>query len=509
MVLILFAAGLLITYFNSVTTERMLFLDAEDSAELIAAEFNLATSTSTEVEPSILTANARLALRLLPDAEFIGFFKKVGPDSIVLAANAGRTLTKAELEFLRTTFLKSGNVKPPLSAVRTGSSLFSYSILRFGKDQIWGYALTEITLSKVRQVVRRNQETGAIITLLVSVLASILLLFAMRLTFLKPFGDLAGAMRDVAGGNMDARFIPSSGEEFKTISRIFNNMIGDLKKAHEINRTKMLEKEEYNIRLQKEIELATNELKQKTTEIISLQEQLRSFESQAALGKLATKLAHEVGSPLNAIYASVQLLLENDISSEERRKLGVIQRQVENMISIINRALQARKIAVPAKIKSPVRSLIDEVKSVMESKLRETSIRLNVRLDTPELVLNADPVQIQQVLINLINNSIEAITAKRRNGRQETIGLRVYEEKAQGGSQIRINVEDNGGGVSQDIVGQLFVDFINSKKPNGNGIGLVICKEIVESHGGKIFLARTSETGSTFSVLLPGGANEG
>ena len=85
-VLILFAAGLLITYFNSIATEKMLFRDAESSAQLIAAEFNLATRSTMKTDTLTLEVNARLALRLLHEAEFIAFFRRVGPDSLSLVA---------------------------------------------------------------------------------------------------------------------------------------------------------------------------------------------------------------------------------------------------------------------------------------------------------------------------------------------------------------------------------------------------------------------------------------
>ncbi|MCL4511730.1 MAG: ATP-binding protein [Bacteroidetes bacterium] len=502
-VLILFASGILITYFNSVATERMLFRDAENSSELIAAEFNLATRSSPKVDTAILKSSARLALRLLPDAEFIGFFQKSDPDSMSLAAFAGRPLAEKELSFIKTTLTNVTATKVSVSTIRSGNSLYSYSILRYNKGQVWGYALTEVTLSKVRQTVRRSQATGAVITLVVSILASILLLLAMRLTFLRPFGDLAKGMREAAGGNMDARLSLSSGTEFRTLSTIFNEMMSELQKAHEIIRSEVKRQEDYNVRLQKDIALAIDTLREKSGEIISLQEKLRIFESQAALGKVASKLAHELGSPLNAIYTSVQLLLENDISAEEKRKLAVIQRQVETMIAIINRSLQARKIAMPVKQKVVLKNLVEETRSVMEPKMRGESIKLDVQLDKPLTILYADPVQIQQVLINLLNNSIEAIEARESKDLQGKIALKAYEDKEQEIENIRFDISDNGGGVSQEVVGQLFNDFINSKKPNGNGIGLVICKEIVDRHGGRIFLSRTSENGSTFSVILP------
>ncbi len=287
-VLILFATGLLITYFNSIATESMLFRDAEGSAQLIAAEFNLATRSSMNIDRRTLEVNARLALRLLHEAEFIAFFQKVGPDSLALVASAGTVPPENHLTFVRTTLVKDFMRKTPVSSARYGKSLYSYSVLLRDRDKVWGYAVTEVTLRSVRETVRRNLVVGAGITLAVSVFASILLLFAMRLTFLRPFGDLEKAMRDAAGGNMDRRLSLSSGTEFRTLSSIYNEMMTELQRAHEISITEVKRQEEYNDRLKKEIAMAMESLVEKSNEIMAMQEKLRLFESQASLGKVAS-----------------------------------------------------------------------------------------------------------------------------------------------------------------------------------------------------------------------------
>ena len=262
------------------------------------------------------------------------------------------------------------------------------------------------------------------------------------------------------------------------------------------------------MRLQNEISIAIDALHEKSSEIISLQEKLSAFESQAALGKVSSKLAHELGSPLNAIYTSVQLLLEDELLPMEKNKLTVIQRQVEAMIAIINSLLQTRKIAMPNKQNVVLSELIEEMKLVMEPKLEDKPIDLHVDIKNPDAVISADHVQIQQVLINLLNNSIESIEAKKDKSERGRINLRIYEDLEfwkhdQGFQNIRFDVSDNGDGVPREIITQLFDDFIESKKPNGNGIGLVICKEIIDRHNGKIFLSQSSERGSVFSVILP------
>jgi len=512
-VLILFAAGILVTYFNSLNAEKMEFHDSEKDAQLLAAEFNLTTSLSPESDTQALVTKAKLALRLNSDAEFIGFFKAVKPDSVLLIASAGKSLSDSEISYakrkLENTLVKDVST----SSIISGSSLFSYSRLLNSDGKLWGYVLIKISFKEVHRIVSRYWVTGIEMTLAICVFSSVLLLFAMRLTFLRPFEDLEKAMRKAAEGNLNARLSIISGTEFKTLSSIFNEMMSELQKADEIVRSEFKMQEEFNARLQREVADATETLREKSDEVITLQEKLRTFESQAALGKIAAKLAHEIGSPLNAIYTSVQLLLENDIDEEVKTKLKVIERQVDTMIKIINQLLQARKIAVPSKRSVVLKNLIEETRLVMESRLKGKPIDLNIQLEDPFAKINADPVQIQQVLINLFNNSIEAIESRKKNGTPGNIELKVYEDydlrvSGFGFPNLRFDVSDNGNGVPEELLSQIFNDFIDSKKPNGNGIGLVICEEIVDRHGGKIFLARNSDNGSTFSVILPTGETD-
>lgn len=473
----------------------------------MAAEFNLATSSSSEADIPTLVTNARLALRLNHDADFVGFFKEVAPDSVSTVALVGRALSDTEIVLVRSR-LRNGVKTAATSSLILGNSLYSYSKLLRKDGKIWGYSLIEISLAQIHQVVLRNWITGVGITLAISIFGSILLLFAIRMTFLRPFGDLANAIQGAAAGNMDIRLSLTSGTEFRTLSSIFNQMMTELQKAHEIIRSEVKQREDYNVRLQNEISIAIDALHEKSNEIISLRERLRTFESQAALGKIASKLAHELGSPLNAIYTSVQLLLENELPQVERKKLSVIERQVEIMIGIINSLLQARKIAMPSKQDVVLNDLIEETKLIMEPRLKGKPIRLDSKIEHPLAVISADHIQIQQVLINLLNNSIEATESRQNQDSPGMIELRVYEDldfriSDAGFPNIRFDVSDNGNGVAPEIIPQLFNDFIESKKPNGNGIGLVICKEIIDRHGGKIFLSRNSKEGSTFSVILP------
>ncbi len=248
-VLILFAAGILITYLNSVSAQRMEFRDSTKDAELMAAEFRSSTTSSKNVDIQTLVTEADLALRLNQDARFIGFFRKAGPDSASMVAFAGEDLSDSEITSAKAR-LKSD---APASSAVSGYSLYYCSKLFQNDGKVWGCALIKISLEQVRQVVLRNWAIGVGITSTICIFASVLLLFAMRLTFLRPFDDLAKAMKSAAAGKMDTRLHITSGTEFKTLTLIFNQMMSELQKAHEIIRSEVKQSEDFNKRLQNEI----------------------------------------------------------------------------------------------------------------------------------------------------------------------------------------------------------------------------------------------------------------
>ena len=219
------------------------------------------------------------------------------------------------------------------------------------------------------------------------------------------------------------------------------------------------------------------------------------------LGEMASTLAHELNQPLAAIanYAQGCSRLLNGLDSitagKMRDALDETTRQSLRAGQIIRQLREFVTRGETGKAKEDIRKLIEEAGALALAGSRERGVRSIFDFSPHAHLVLADRVQIQQVLINLIRNAMEAMReSKFRNLTIQTV--------AQGDGMIAVEVADTGPGISDDIAAQLFMPFVTTK-PGGIGVGLSISRRIVEAHGGEIGATRNSSGGATFRFTLP------
>jgi two-component system sensor kinase FixL len=139
--------------------------------------------------------------------------------------------------------------------------------------------------------------------------------------------------------------------------------------------------------------------------------------------------------------------------------------------------------------------LVEEASALALLGIKDTEIRVAIRLDGSMDQILADRVQIQQVLLNLIRNSVDAMIASPL--RRLTISSRAVEDE-----MVEVSVADTGEGMSEEVLEKLFQPFVTTK-PTGMGVGLSICRTIIESHGGRIWTEPNSPNGAIFRFTLP------
>jgi C4-dicarboxylate-specific signal transduction histidine kinase len=225
----------------------------------------------------------------------------------------------------------------------------------------------------------------------------------------------------------------------------------------------------------------------------------------ATAGALGSAIVHEISQPLAtlATYAHVcrrppsvgpqsdQLLTQTltKIESEALRAGGIVDRlrafltKGEPQLAPLILGDAARSVAA----RSVASALVDE------ARVHGVEVRVEAQCETSIL---ADRVQVEQILLNLVRNGIEA-AAERSSGEKQ---VRVRISQSEG--EICVDVEDNGPGVPAEIAERLFEPFTTSK-PRGMGLGLLLSRQIVESHGGTLWCERTSATGTHFAFRLP------
>lgn len=230
--------------------------------------------------------------------------------------------------------------------------------------------------------------------------------------------------------------------------------------------------------------------------------QLAHVTRVSALGDLAAGLAHEVNQPLTAIVTTAQTcmrLLNDDRASAEtlKRALEQIARQGERASNVIHGMRGfLRKADEHAATDEDIERLLRGVLELMQNEIRtnRVSIRMDVETPVPPVCLRA--VQIEQVLLNILRNAIEAV-ANLQGIRQVTINVRKQSRDA-----IEVFISDNGTGIAAEIRERLFEPFVTTK-PSGMGQGLSISRSIMRAHGGEIELASSDAGGSCFRLQFP------
>jgi PAS domain S-box-containing protein len=236
-------------------------------------------------------------------------------------------------------------------------------------------------------------------------------------------------------------------------------------------------------------------------EVVAQRRQLAHLGRVALLGELSGALAHELNQPLAAILANARAgqrmlfrdeldrvelsrILE-DIAADDRRAGSVIHRV---------RAMLRQGETEPQRVVA--NDLIAEVLDLAHSDLIQRSVTVTTRLDPSLPSVAADRVQLQQVLLNLIVNACDAM------GDNAPTDRHIWIATANEGAAVRVSVSDCGAGISRHPVDSVFEPFITSKA-HGLGLGLSICRSIVDGHGGRMWASNNEDRGATFTFLLP------
>ncbi|MFP5277779.1 MAG: PAS domain S-box protein [Acidobacteriota bacterium] len=228
---------------------------------------------------------------------------------------------------------------------------------------------------------------------------------------------------------------------------------------------------------------------------------LRTSERLASVGRLAATVAHEINNPLEAVTNLVFLARHTAAKEEVRKYLGMAEEELERVSHLTKQTLGFYR---ETKGVTEVRlgALVDSLLSVFIPRMRAKGIELCREIDN-EVEIRAIPGEIRQVIANLISNSIDAI---RGNGQIRVRVSPARRWRASSERGVRFSIADTGSGIPEAIRAQVFEPFFTTKRDVGTGLGLWICKSIVENHRGTIRVwSRTTpdDSGTVFSVFLP------
>lgn len=238
--------------------------------------------------------------------------------------------------------------------------------------------------------------------------------------------------------------------------------------------------------------IATDITSRRDAEALALQqaERAESASRLITMGEMASSVAHELNQPLTAIslYCNgmVSRIKDKQISEEDMlNALDKTAKQAQRAGLIIQRIRSFVKRSAPNRTASNVMAMVDAAKELAEIEMRRRNVHLRTYVAARLPDLQVDPILIEQVLINLLKNAAESVDAAQRSSANRSVELRVTPKKVEDKQVIEFAVVDTGLGLQPEVMARLYESFF-STKAEGMGMGLSLCRSIVESHLGRI-----------------------
>jgi two-component system NtrC family sensor kinase len=235
------------------------------------------------------------------------------------------------------------------------------------------------------------------------------------------------------------------------------------------------------------------ELRYSVSQLEKSQRALIQAEKMAAAGRLTASIAHEINNPLQSVQNCLYLARREDLGKTERRKYqDLAQSELERLITTVQRMLDFYRPGARDRQAEKVDQLVEKVLLLVGPQLLKNGINVETHLSAPTTEVMVVGNQIQQVLFNLILNSMEAMPG----------GGTICIETASKNGKAEIYIRDNGPGVLKSVQDHLFEPFVSTKE-NGTGLGLALSSGIITAHGGSLDLIPQPRDGACFQILLP------
>lgn len=291
---------------------------------------------------------------------------------------------------------------------------------------------------------------------------------------LRPLARLTDGIHRLGRGEATASLPVDRSDELGRVAQEFNQMAARLAEARRL-------------------------LVAETERALELEQRARQAATLAVAGKLAAGLAHEVGTPLNIISGRAEFTLQSMAADDPAREdIEAIIKQIDRISRVIMGLLDVVRPETPKLAPLDVNAVVDELVPLLRHAARQRGVTLESahRHETPRV--HGDSGQLQQILMNLVVNALEATPA----GGRVTIATAPQDREGRAG--VALTVSDTGGGIASDVLPRIFEAFFTTKsRGQGTGLGLAICRDIAKAHGGIMTVDSHPGKGAVFTVWLP------
>jgi signal transduction histidine kinase len=242
---------------------------------------------------------------------------------------------------------------------------------------------------------------------------------------------------------------------------------------------------------------------QLTEQLHETQRQLMNTEKLAVMGQLTATFAHEIGTPLNAMSGHLQLLGGELSESRPRERLSIIRGQVEKIEKIVRGFLQSTAQPASQRQLVDLNRLIDQTLTIVGPRADSIGIEIEKNLAPAMGPVRAVPLELEQIFLNLVTNSLDSLREKNKSGSPQPLRLVLSsrQEKYEGRSFAVVEIRDTGEGIAESELKNVWKPFYTTKRPGeGTGLGLTISQQLAKQNGGVIEML--SEQGSWTQATL-------
>lgn len=356
---------------------------------------------------------------------------------------------------------------------------------------VLGVLDVRMSLEKVDASIAKAQSQHVIVAATFIVVVGMGSIMFLSLTVLRPVRKLMLGTQAIGSGNLDYQIGIETKDEIGQLANSFNSMMQSLRRAEKENR-------EWAGTLEERVREKTDELKK-------IHQQILQIEKMASLGKLSATVAHELNNPLEGILTYAKLIgrrlqklpTKSDEVQQTIDDIELIQRETARCGTIVKNLLLFSKKQVGEFVLVPVPQIVKKARQLVQHHFEISNVQFETGFPDQEVLLLCDENQIEQALVALFVNAVEAMPDGGK------LCVKVSQQSADGGVQILI--EDTGVGIALEDLEHVFEPFYTTKKnAQGVGLGLSVVYGIVERHGGRITVDSTVGRGTRFTMIFPG-----
>ncbi len=336
------------------------------------------------------------------------------------------------------------------------------------KEAFIGAIVLERSLVPAEAAVSRNRALLIIYGILIFTIVGVVVWLLIIRLVTQPVHNVLSRMERVRAGDLTARATAQSHDEIGRLAEGFNTMVTSL-------------------------ETTTNELQE------SHARQIRQTGKLATIGELASGIAHEIRNPLAGIGAAVEVLAEKS-SEQDREIVGEIRRQIQRLNSTLRGLLDFARPKEPEIVTCDIGELVKPMVALARPDAQKAHINIDADSITDLPPICTDPQQIQQAILNILLNGIQAMP----HGGTLTIQGEVIEKMLQPGHPrtLRLAIHDTGVGIPPENLDRIFSPFFTTKH-RGTGLGLAITRSIIEKNNGHISVQSEVDNGTTVTLEFP------